>query len=130
MLNPLNATIADKNAKIAPFKVMRGKQPIDAEQNIVVVPHLFGKEGFWNTYDWIDATNKGMASVGMTFSGKLDWVETEMNWSINHMVVPAKKALKCTSCHGAKATLMDWKALGYPGDPKKAGNREKLGLVK
>jgi octaheme c-type cytochrome (tetrathionate reductase family) len=130
VLNPLNSTIADKNAKIAPFKVMRGKQPIDAEQNIVVVPHLFGKEGFWNTYNWIDATNKGMASLGMTFSGKLGWVETEMNWPINHMVVPAKKALKCTSCHGEKATLMDWKALGYPGDPKKAGSREKLGLVK
>ncbi|MDA3861934.1 MAG: tetrathionate reductase family octaheme c-type cytochrome, partial [Melioribacteraceae bacterium] len=46
-LNPLNVTIADKDAKIAPFKVMRGKQPYDAERNIIVIPKLFGKGGFW-----------------------------------------------------------------------------------
>jgi predicted metalloprotease len=55
-----------------------------------------------------------------------------MNWPINHMVVPAKQALKCTACHGKKATRMDWEALGYPnGDPKKGkAGREKLGLLK
>lgn len=130
VFNPLNMTIVDTSAKIAPFKVMRGKQPFDSEQNIVVIPHLFGKDGFWKTFDWIDASNKGMASVGMTYSGKLGWIETEMNWPINHSVIPAKNALKCTSCHGEKATLMNWNELGYPGDPKKVGGREKLGLLK
>jgi len=131
-LNPLNSTIADKDAKIAPFKVMVSKQPYDADKNIIVIPKLFGKDGYWKTYDWNDAITKGMASVDMEYSGNLGWVETEMNWPINHMVVPAKKALKCTACHGKKATRMDWEALGYPdGDPKKGkAGREKLGLLK
>lgn len=129
-LNPLNVTIADKNAKIAPFKIMVSKQPYDADKNIIVIPKLFGKGGYWKTYDWNDAIIKGMASVDMEYSGNLGWVETEMNWPINHMVVPAKKALKCNACHGKKATRMDWEALGYPGDPKKAkAGREELGLL-
>ncbi|MCL6482492.1 MAG: cytochrome C, partial [Firmicutes bacterium] len=32
----------DKNAKIWPFKVMRGKQPYDAGNKLLAVPHLFG----------------------------------------------------------------------------------------
>ena len=32
------------------------------------------------------------------------------------MVVPKRQALKCLACHGEKGRL-DWKALGYPGDP-------------
>jgi octaheme c-type cytochrome (tetrathionate reductase family) len=130
-LNPLIVTIADKDAKIAPFKVMVSKQPYDAERNILVVPKLFGKDGYWKTYDWNDAIAKGMKEVGKEYSGKLGWVETEMNWPINHMVVPAKKALKCNACHGKKATRLNWEALGYPGDPKKVkAGREKLGLLK
>ncbi len=142
VLNPLNASITDKNAKIAPFKVMRGKQAYDAERNIIVVPKLFGKDGFWASLKtdspvsekWVNAATLGMKEVGEEFSGKIGWVETEMNWPINHMVVPAKKALKCSKCHGKKATRMDWKALGYPnGDPKvkkNGGGRKKLGLIK
>jgi hypothetical protein len=34
------------------------------------------------------------------------------------MVVPKEKALRCADCHGAKGRL-DWKALGYAGDPRK-----------
>ncbi len=142
VLNPLNTSITDENAKIAPFKVMRGKQIYDAERNVLIVPKLYGKGGFWATLktdtpveeNWINAATLGMKEVGEEFSGKIGWVETEMNWPINHMVVPAKKALKCSKCHGKKATRMDWKALGYPnGDPKKkksGGGREKLGLIK
>ncbi len=118
---------------------MVSKQPYDSERNIIVVPKLFGKGGFWATLatdtppeeNWVNSVTLGMKEVGEEFSGKIGWVETEMNWPINHMVVPAKKALKCTACHGKKATRMDWEALGYPGDPKKAkAGREKLGLLK
>jgi len=141
-LNPLATSITDKDAKIAPFKVMVSKQPYDSERNVLVVPKLFGKGSFWATLEtdtppkenWVNAATIGMKEVGEEFSGKIGWVETEMNWPINHMVVPAKKALKCNACHGKKATRMDWAALGYPnGDPKvkkNGGGREKLGLLK
>jgi hypothetical protein len=54
-----------------------------------------------------------------------------MFWPINHMVMSSDNALKCTSCHGKGGkNLLDWKALGYAGDPIKKGTREKNGLIK
>ena len=41
-----------------------------------------------------------------------------MYWKVNHMVVPKGNALKCNDCHGGNR--LDWKALGYSGDPRAA----------
>jgi len=112
----------DKGAKITPFKVMKGKQPYDAGNNVMAVPHLFGKGGFWKTYDWSSAIADGMKAAGLEYSGKYGWVETDMYWKVNHMVVPKEQALKCNDCHGAGGR-MDWKALGYAGDPREAANK-------
>jgi len=108
----------DKTSKIWPFKVMRGKQPYDSGNKILAVPHLFG--GYWKHYDWGKALESGMAAAGLPYSGKYDWIETEMYWRITHMVVPKDQALRCTDCHGPKGRL-DWKALGYDKDPQKRG---------
>ena len=130
-LNKLNGSIADKNAKIAPFKVMKGKQPYDSKNNTMIVPHLVGKDGYWKTFDWKKSAEIGMKSVGLDFSGSVGFVETRMYWPINHMVAPADKALKCMACHGEKSQhRLDWKALGYPGDPLRSGGRVKNKLVK
>ena len=106
----------EKNAKIWPFKVMKGKQPYDADNNILSVPHLFG--GYWKHWDWNQAMVDGMKAAGLPYSGKFGWVETDMYWKVTHMVVPKEMALKCNDCHGEKGRL-DWKALGYDGDPSK-----------
>ena len=106
----------EAGAKITPFKRMVGKQPYDAGSGVIAVPHLFGPGGFWQTYDWSSAIASGMKTAGLTFSGKYDWVQTDMYWKVNHMVVPKSKALMCNDCHGDRARL-DWKALGYEGDP-------------
>jgi hypothetical protein len=45
-----------------------------------------------------------------------------MFWPLTHMVVPKEKALGCTDCHGDRGR-MDWKALGYAGDPISTGGR-------
>ena len=45
-----------------------------------------------------------------------------MYWPLSHMVAPKEKALRCDDCHGEKRR-MDWKALGYEGDPMTAGGR-------
>lgn len=129
-LNKLNGNIRDKNAKIAPFKVMKGKQPYDSKNNYMIVPHLFGKKGYWKTFDWKEASEIGMESVDLDFSGSVGFIETEMSWPINHMVAPADKALKCMACHGKKSQhRLDWKALGYSGDPLRSGGRVKNNLV-
>ena len=115
-LNAPRGSIADKSAKITPFKLMRGKQPFDAGQNVLGTPHLFG--GYWKHYDWNQAMTDGMKAAGLpAYSGKLGFIETDMVWKVNHMVVPKQQALSCNECHGAQGR-MDWKALGYAGDPR------------
>lgn len=108
----------DENSKITPFKVMAGRQPYDAGNNVMAVPHLFGPGGYWKTYDWNSAIADGMKAAGLEYSGQYGWVETNMYWKVNHMVAPKEKALRCKDCHGENGRL-DWQALGYAGDPRK-----------
>jgi len=122
-LNDLNGNITDPKSKIAPFKVMRGKQIYDSLKNYLIVPKLFGEDGYWKTYDWNSASQSGMKEINIDYSGKYGFVETEMYWPINHMVATKDKALKCTNCHGVKGNRLDWKALGYSGDPIKVKGR-------
>ena len=130
-LNRIVGSIDDAESRIAPFKVMRGKQPFDTKNNYLIVPHLFGKDGYWKTFDWDSASRIGMEAAGLAYSGSYDFIETEMSWPINHMVAPADQALGCTSCHGKKGDhRLDWKSLGYKGDPMTKGGRVKQGLVK
>lgn len=117
-VTPLNASRGsreDKAAKITPFKVMRGRQPYDAVDNVFLVPHLFG--GYWKHWNWDEAFKTGMKTAGLSYSGKYGWAETSMVWKVNHMVVPKSQALGCNDCHSASGR-MDWKALGYKGDPR------------
>ena len=118
-VNPLSWPMGnkkDKDAMIYPFKVMEGRQIFDAKNNTLIVPKLFGKGGYWATYDWNQAAKKGMESVGLPYSGEFGWVDTIMYWRINHMVAPAQESLGCLDCHGDQGR-MDWKALGYRKDP-------------
>ena len=124
MLNSLNGNINDPNAKIAPFKVMRGKQIYDSINNYLIIPKLFGLGGYWKTYDWNLASQLGMKEVNLDYSGSYAFIETEMYWPTNHMVVLKDKALKCTNCHGVKGDRLDWKSLGYSGDPIKVKGRK------
>ena len=123
-LNELSGDIKDPKAKITPFKVMRGKQIYDSQNNYMIVPKLFGKDGYWKTFDWNSASALGMQSINLPYSGEYGFVETEMYWPINHMVAPAEYALRCTECHTRKETKrLDWEKLGYDGDPMSKGGR-------
>ena len=119
-LNRPQGSRLDPRAKIYPFKVMRGKQPYDKQQNVILVPKLYGPTGFWKTNDWNAAFKEGMASVNLTYSGEYAFAETESWWKVNHMVAPKEAALKCKDCHaGEGSSRIDWAALGYKGDPSK-----------
>ncbi|WP_420833146.1 tetrathionate reductase family octaheme c-type cytochrome [Shewanella gaetbuli] len=117
-------SINDANAKIYPFKVHTGKQIYDTKHKVIITPKTFGKDGFWDKFDWDLAAelgmkaNETMTEKGLSYSGNYDFVETEMWWRINHMVSPKDQALQCNDCHN-KGQRMDWKALGYDGDPMK-----------
>jgi len=63
-----------------------------------------------------------MNSAGQPYSGQFGFIETSMVWPMNHMVVPKEKSLRCNDCHGKEGRI-DWKALGYKGDPRNPKNR-------
>ena len=125
-LNKPMGSIRDSSAKIYPFKIMRGKQIYDSKYNYLIVPHLW--QGYWKYFDWDRAAREGMKVAGLPYSGHYGFVETKMYWRINHEVVPKEQALKCMDCHGKKG-IMDWKALGYKGDPMFMGSRKKEGFI-
>lgn len=114
--------IGDKNARIWPFKIHRGKQPYDKINRYLVQPVTSGEGGFWNEFDWDKALRLGAEATGIQYSGQYGFAETRMYWLSTHMVAPTRMALTCTDCHGPNSR-MDWKALGYKGDPEKVGGR-------
>jgi len=111
----------DSNSRIMPFKVHQAVQPYDSKFNYLIAPKVFGPkddpDAFWQQYDWTKAATAGMKAAGLEFSGQHAFARTATYWPTNHMVSPADKALKCKDCHGAQGR-MDWKSLGYDGDPK------------
>lgn len=122
-LNPLNGDVSDPTAKIWPFKVHVAKQPYDTLYNYLLQPQTVGETGYWTTFDWNSALENGAQVTGLPYSGQFGFAETEMNWTLSHMVVPKEYALQCTDCHGESGRL-DWLALGYNGDPMTWGGRE------
>ena len=108
--------INDKTAKIHPFKLHTGKQIYDTKNNYFITNHIYGSDGFWDTADWQRSATIGMETSGLPYSGEYGFAPTEMYWRLDHMVSPKEDALKCLDCHGDEGR-MDWKALGYKGDP-------------
>jgi len=119
----------DPAAMIYPFKKMIGNQPADANNDIILVPHLFGLAGgpnpYWIGYDWNLALQDAAQITGQNYSGQFTFVDTEMYLSVNHEVAPKEAAFgmggDCSDCHlGAP---IDWQALGWTGDPVIDGTR-------
>jgi octaheme c-type cytochrome (tetrathionate reductase family) len=122
VLNPPRGGIDDKTARIWPFKVHRAKQPYDAVNMYLFPPVTGGKDGYWTNFDWDQAFRLGAKASSIAYSGRYGFARTDMYWPLSHMVAPKEKALSCTDCHGEPSRL-DWKALGYAGDPIKTGGR-------
>jgi octaheme c-type cytochrome (tetrathionate reductase family) len=110
--------IHDKTAKIFPFKVHTGKQIYDTVNDYFIVNHVYDRDnkGFWQTFDWNESAAAGMKDAGLPYSGHYGFAPTKMYWRLDHMVAPKEQALQCLDCHGDHGR-MDWKALGYQGDP-------------
>lgn len=126
-LNPPKGQRSDAQAKIYPFKVERGKQIYDSKNKYFITPKLWGTKGdpdaFWVNFDWNTAAAAGMKASKLPYSGAYDFAPTRSYWPLNHQVSPAKDALHCIDCHGPNSRL-DWKALGYKGDPRKTAKRD------
>ncbi len=119
----------DPEAKIWPFKVHRGKQIYDKVHQHLLAPRTAGPGGYWTEFDWDKACRIGAQETGIEYSGQYDWAETAMYWPLSHMVQAKEKALQCTDCH-AEQGILNWKELGYDGDPAFHGDRRRLELVR
>jgi octaheme c-type cytochrome (tetrathionate reductase family) len=97
-------SIKDPGSRITPFKIMRGVQAADAEYRYFLIPHLFprdkeDKTAYWKHRDWDKSFTEGMKAAKLPYSGKYQWVETQMYWRVEHEVMPASMALSCVQCH-------------------------------
>ncbi|UCF73363.1 MAG: hypothetical protein JSW35_02605 [Deltaproteobacteria bacterium] len=107
----------DLMAKIYPFNVVAVTWFIergDAEpEDVIIVPEVKAA----------DANNDGETTVEemRTYEkGKYRdaaLVTKEFSFSVTHSVVPSEQAFNCKDCHGKDASVLNWKELGYDGDP-------------
>jgi hypothetical protein len=104
------------------FKIHIAKQPYDTINNYLLQPITAGDNGFWTNFDWNNAFRLAEAITGLKYSGQYGFAETWMYWPTTHMVQPKENALQCNECHSPEGRL-DWKTLGYPGDPMEWGGR-------
>ncbi|MBI1752707.1 MAG: tetrathionate reductase family octaheme c-type cytochrome [Acidobacteria bacterium] len=124
VLNPLQGSYADPEAKIWPFKRHDGDQPFDPVLNRFIAPWTAGPKGsgaYWGDYDWDRAIRLGMEKAGLPWSGKYDFVKTQMWWPITHMVAPKTQALACTECHSRQGRLDRVAGFYLPGRDRGAG---------
>jgi len=115
-INTLFGEYRDRNSKIVPMKVHRGRQPYDTEHLTIIQAKLWDKEkgkgALWLDLDWERSIEEGMAYIPLPYSGNYAFIETEMYMPVNHMVSPASQAVTCKECHtrndGRLATLTDF----------------------
>lgn len=115
-INTLFGEYRDRNSKIIPAKVHRGRQPYDAENLTIIQAKLWdkdkGKGALWLDLDWERSIEEGMAYIPLPYSGKHSFIKTEMFMPVNHMVSPASEAVTCRECHtrdnGRLAALTDF----------------------
>jgi len=106
-INKLGGSPGDGKSMIWPMKVFLGTQPYDPVNKTLVTPHTAGNDdtGYWKNLVWDKAIEVGMKDSGHPFSGKVDFIKTEMSWPITHMVAPKEKALGCVECHAREGRL-------------------------
>jgi len=113
VLNPLLGSYEDNvhpvdsafPSKIWPVKVMRAKQAFDPVNMLLIQPKLVGGKGssaLWADFDWNASSKAGMAYLGLPYSGKYSFIETQTLWPLNHEVSEASQALQCIDCHNSQ----------------------------
>lgn len=116
-INSFDGSYEDPDARIWPFKVMRGKQPYDSTNNTLVITHLFGKdsEAYWKSFDWNRSIKAAMDAAGAEYSGQYGFIETTYHWPLSHMVAPKEDALSCDQCHSRNGRLEKLTGFYLPG---------------
>jgi hypothetical protein len=104
--------VVNEHKKLYPFKVHVAYIPIDEEKGIPI-PVKVGIVFSIGNRDL--AIKKGAEIAGLHYTGKFTKMIRYMN--VDHGVVPAKDALKCTDCH-SPWTRLPLEELGFGATPK------------
>jgi len=132
-MNKLHGSYDDPGSKIIPVKIHRAKQIYDPVTRMLVQPKLYGdKKGqgaFWQDFDWNRASEEGMKSVGLPYSGRYEFIETKMYWPVNHMVSPKDKTVACVECHTEKSSRLAGLGGFYMPGRDRNGAVERLGRL-
>ncbi len=121
-INKPAGDIRDQNSRIFPFKLHVAMQPFDRVNEFLLQPVTSGEGGFWTNFNWDNAFGLAAPITGLNYSGQYGFTETYMYWPTTHMVQASSHSLECEDCHSGNGR-MDWRALGYPGDPMEWGGR-------
>ena len=103
----------DPEARIAPFKLHRGKLPVLTEQQWIAP---ITTEELYHHGDVDKAVRDGTRTLYGLEDVEFEWEDTIRYMGIYHAVPPAEDALQCDDCH-SPGGRMDWQALGYEEDP-------------
>ena len=121
-LNIVEGKPGDDDARVWPFKAMRGKAPYDAVAGALAVAQLSGDDdaAYWKSYDWNKAIAAGMKAAGADYSGTHGFVDATMSLPLAHMVAPAQQALQCNDCHRNDGRLASVETAYMPGRDRSA----------
>ena len=119
-INRVQTDYHDPKARIWPVKVHRGIQPYDSVNKALVIPKLFPSgpdkdDAFWKSFDWGRSIGAGMKYANLPYSGKFDWIQTEMIWPLKHTVAPKENAVACAECHAPQGRLASLAGFYMPG---------------
>ena len=117
-VNSISGSPNDPNAKIWPFKQMKGSQAYDKVHNTLVTTNVWGPDtdsAYWTNFDWNKSIKAGMDAIGADYSGEYGFVDTHMVWPITHMVSPKEDALSCIDCHQKEGRLKGIEGVYIPG---------------
>ena len=115
-------SISDPKSRIYAFKYHTGKVPVETATNVMIPVQVGPTFRTGNTT--ASAIGGAKAFLGKDITANdMSYIEVDRWMGIFHGVVPKGQALKCADCHGAAGRL-DWKALGYSGDPQTTGGRK------
>ncbi|MGA9163927.1 MAG: tetrathionate reductase family octaheme c-type cytochrome [Thiobacillus sp.] len=116
-INRFGGSPGDGKSRIWPVKLFRGVQPYDPVNQTLVVPHVYGTDAaaYGVSFNWEKAVAAGMADAGAPFSGRVDFIRTEMLWPLNHMVAPRAGTLGCQECHSKNGSLSEGRMKNVPG---------------
>lgn len=118
-INTLFGDYSDKDAKIWPVKVHRGKQIYDTETRELINLKLWaaeaGEGAFWKDFDFDTAAVLGMEYNEREYSGSYDFVRSDAYWPINHQVAPKEETLSCIDCHSRDGRLAQLNDFYLPG---------------